>query len=270
MEFYYITNNNKIAELCDKNNVIPWIDLEVLGKEERQKGLDTVKSNHSISDIEIVKKVIKKMPLLVRINPINMNSENEINQVISAGADIIMLPFFCDSKEVEIFLKLVAGRCKTMLLFETKESIYNIDSILRLNGIDKVHIGLNDLHLSFGLNFMFELISNGTVDYVCKKFREYGFKQYGFGGIAKLGYGAIPAEYIISEHVRLQSSQVILSRSFCNLKKYESIEIFERDFITELEKIKMFYLAISLCNSSYVETNHIATKQLITSINNQN
>ncbi len=29
-----------------------WIDLETLGKEERQKGMNTVKSKHSIEDIK--------------------------------------------------------------------------------------------------------------------------------------------------------------------------------------------------------------------------
>ena len=115
MEFYYITNNIEIAKICDKNNVIPWIDLEKLGKEVRQKGMNTVKSNHSISDIKNIKKVLHSMPLLVRINPINKDSENEINQVINAGADIIMLPFFHNKNEVEKFIKFVAGRCKTML-----------------------------------------------------------------------------------------------------------------------------------------------------------
>ncbi|WP_300629110.1 aldolase/citrate lyase family protein [uncultured Thomasclavelia sp.] len=269
MEFYYITNNIEIAKICDKNNVIPWIDLEKLGKEVRQKGMNTVKSNHSISDIKNIKKVLHSMPLLVRINPINKDSENEINQVINAGADIIMLPFFHNKNEVEKFIKFVAGRCKTMLLFETKDSVHNIDSVLGINGIDKVHIGLNDLHLSYRLNFMFELISNGIIDYICEKFRQHGFKNYGFGGIAKLGHGNIPAEYIISEHVRLKSNQAILSRSFCNFKDYEFIEDFEKDFVTELEKIKLFYSAVSLCNKLYVETNHITTNNLINNINIQ-
>ena len=38
---------------CRKNGVDRiWIDLETLGKEERQKGMNTVKSKHSIEDIK--------------------------------------------------------------------------------------------------------------------------------------------------------------------------------------------------------------------------
>ncbi|MDE0564737.1 hypothetical protein [Exiguobacterium sp. B2(2022)] len=40
---------------------------------------------------------------------------------------------------------------------------------------------------------------------------------YGFGGIARIGEGRVPAERIIPEHVRLGSSCVILSRSFCHI-----------------------------------------------------
>lgn len=262
MEFYYITNDVQIAKICDENNIIPWVDLETLGKEERQSGMNTVKSNHSIEDIGVIKNILKYMPLLVRINPINSNSEIEINKVIEKGADIIMLPFFKSKNEVETFIKLVNKRCKTMLLFETKESVEQIDQILCLEGIDKVHIGLNDLSLSYKLNFMFELIANGTVDYICEKFKEHGL-SYGFGGVAKLGAGNIPAEYIILEHIRLNSSQVILSRSFCNYDNFDTIENFRKEFQENLYKLEQFYNGVLNCGDLYRKNNHIFMKNLV-------
>jgi hypothetical protein len=262
MEFYYITNDIQIAKICDENEIIPWIDLEALGKEERQKGMNTVKSNHNIQDIGIIKKVLNHMPLLVRINPINRNSENEINRVIEEGADIIMLPFFKSEEEVRVFLKLVNRRCKTMLLFETRESVEHIDQILCLDGIDKVHIGLNDLSLSYELNFMFELITNGTVDYICSKFNEYGLR-YGFGGVARLGAGNIPAEYVILEHVRLYSSQAILSRSFCNSENYDSIETFRHEFEDSLYQLRQFYNGVKNSGELYRNNNHLFMKKMI-------
>lgn len=68
MNYLYITNDVNIAKICDINGVIPWIDLEYLGKEERQKGMNTVKSNHSIEDIRKIKPYLKNSKLLVRIN----------------------------------------------------------------------------------------------------------------------------------------------------------------------------------------------------------
>ena len=43
-----------------------------------------------------------------------------------------------------------------------------IDEVLSNGGFDEIHIGLNDLHLSYGLTFMFELLSNGLVEMLCK------------------------------------------------------------------------------------------------------
>lgn len=254
MKYFYITNKPEIAKICDENGVIPWIDLEVLGKEERQKGMNTVKSNHSIEDVYTIKQVLKNMPLMVRVNPLNPNSENEINSIIEKGADIVMLPMFKNKTEVETFINHVNKRAKVMLLFETKESVDNIESILNVNGIDYVHIGLNDLHLLYGLSFMFELISNGTVEKICEIFEKHNL-EYGFGGIAKLGYGDIPAEFIISEHRRLCSKAVILSRSFCNYDLCTSLEEFENTFIKELKNIECFWKANKFFSKLYFEKN---------------
>jgi hypothetical protein len=65
---------------------------------------------------------------------------------------------------------------------------------------------------------MFELLANGTVEELTKKISMAGI-PYGFGGVARLGEGLIPAEKIIMEHYRLGSTRAILSRSFCDINK---------------------------------------------------
>ena len=215
----YITNNPEIAQIAENAGVDRiFIDLETVGKEERQHNMDTVKSFHSISDIGEVRAVLTKAELLVRINKIYPGSENEINEVIERGADVVMLPYFKTVEEVKNFLDIIAGRVKTTLLLETPEAVGLLDKILALDGIDEVHIGLNDLHLGYHRKFMFELLADGTVEKICKKAKERGLK-YGFGGIARIGYGALPAERIIREHYRMDSTMAILSRSFCNAEK---------------------------------------------------
>lgn len=62
---------------------------------------------------------------------------------------------------------------------------------------------------------MFELLTNGMVDQMAKKIKDKGI-PFGFGGIATLTGGAVPGSMILKEHVRLGSSMVIVSRSFCN------------------------------------------------------
>lgn len=216
---FYITNNLEVALIAEKAGVNRiWIDLETLGKEERQKGINSVKSHHTIHDIEVIAPKLKKAEMLVRVNPWNEGSKEEIDQVIKAGAQIVMLPMWKSVSDVKNFLSAVGGRAKTTLLLETKEAEECLDEVLELGGIDEIHIGLNDLHLSYGLTFMFELLTNGTVERIINKIKTKGI-PYGFGGISHLGDGTIPAEMIIMEHYRLGSTRAILSRGFCDQTK---------------------------------------------------
>lgn len=263
----YITNKVEVAEVAQKYGVDRiWIDLEVNGKEERQKDMDTVKSKHEIQDIGEIKPIIKSSELLVRVNPIYEKSKWEIDQVIEQGADIIMLPYFKTATEVEKFIEYVDGRCKTMLLVETPEAVQNIDSILNIDGIDEVHIGLNDLHLGYKKKFMFELLTDGTVEYLCNKFKEYGIKSYGFGGISRIGSGELPAEDILTEHYRLGSTIAILSRSFCNTAKITDINEIEELFKTGVSDIRKKEEEIELYSQEKFEENQKEVEKIIKKI----
>lgn len=240
LKVMYITNKPEVALIAQKYGVDRiWVDLEFLGKEERQHGLNTVKSQHTINDIKNIKPFLTTSEMLVRINHWYDGSINEIHEVVNAGADIIMLPYWKTVEEVKNFVKAVNGRCKTTLLLETKEAVECIDEVLKFGGFDEIHIGLNDLHLSYGLTFMFELLSNGTVEMLCEKFKSAGI-PYGFGGIAKLGDGLLPAEKIIMEHYRLGSSRAILSRTFCDNAKIDSIEEIDRVFCENMKTLRDF------------------------------
>ena len=179
---------------------------------------------------------IAKSELLVRCNPIYDGSKQEIEQIIAAGADIIMLPYFHTAEEAERFIETVNGRTKTVLLVETPEAVENIDDILALD-IDEAHIGLNDLSLGYHKKFMFELLCDGTVERLCFKFRQKGI-PYGFGGIASIGKGELPAELIIKEHYRLGSTRAILSRSFCDVCKASDLNTVKSVFTDGVEKIR--------------------------------
>lgn len=214
MEFIYITNDPELAQYAQDSGVDRiMIDLEYREKRERQGRLDTVISKHSLQDINRVRNVSHNSKLQVRVNPIHSGSEREINEVLSRGADIIMLPMFKTRQEVERFISIINGRVATSLLLETSQALVRIDDILRVDGIDEVHIGLNDLHLSMGLDFMFELLSGGIVEYLATKIKKKGIR-FGFGGISRLGRGVVDSRLVLSEHVRLGSQIVILSRDF--------------------------------------------------------
>ncbi len=243
LKLMYITNNVDIAKIAEKYGVDRvWIDLETLGKEERQKNMNTVKSHHKISDITKIKNVLSSTEVLVRINPMNKCSKDEIEKVIDAGADMIMLPMWKNQSEVYEFLSIVKNKregVKTTLLLETKEAVECVDEVLSMGGFDEIHIGLNDLHLSYKLTFMFELLSNGKVEMLCNKFRRAGI-EYGFGGIAKIGDGLLPAEKIIMEHYRLGSTRAILSRTFCDNAIVDSQDEIDRVFRVNMKKLREF------------------------------
>lgn len=238
LKLMYITNDEDIAAVAENAGVDRiFVDLEVIGKHERQGNMDTVQSKHSIEDIKKIKNVLKKSELLVRSNPVNDGTDKEIDSIIENGADIVMLPFFKTVSEVERFLNCVQSRAKTCLLFETPEAVENADKILGLSGIDEVFVGLNDLSLGYGKKFMFELLADGTVEKLCLKFRLKGI-PFGFGGIAAIGTGTLPAECILKEHYRLGSQSVILSRSFCNYEKIGDLEKIKNIFETGIADIR--------------------------------
>jgi 2-keto-3-deoxy-L-rhamnonate aldolase RhmA len=221
LKLMYITNDIKTAKIAENAGTDRiFIDMEYIGKAKRQGGMDTVQSHHTIQDIRNVRAVLSKAELLVRINPLHdgcneyASSEKEINDAIDAGADILMLPYFKTVDEVRRFIEYTDGRAKVFPLLETPEAADSIEEILELEGIDEIHIGINDLSLGYGKNFMFEMLADGTVERLCGKIKDVGI-PFGFGGIASPGKGLLPAEYIIGEHYRLGSTRVILSRSFC-------------------------------------------------------
>ncbi len=237
LNLMYITNKPAVADIAEQAGV-DWIflDMEFIGKDARQGGLDTVRNHHTVKDVANIKAAVKKAKVLVRVNPIHealpdyQSSKEEIDAVIKAGADILMLPFFKTVKEVKRFIDYVGGRAKTCLLLETAEAAVLIDEILELPGIDMIHIGLNDLHLELGMKFMFELLADGTVERLGNKIKAKGI-PFGFGGIARMDSGNLPGADVLKEHVRLGSSMVIVSRSFCNT-----------DVIADLKEVRTLFM----------------------------
>lgn len=268
----YITNNPKIATIAQSAGVDRvWVDMEYIGKEDRQAGLNTVKSFHTVEDVVKLRPIINKSKLMVRVNPIHnatkeyCSSFEEINNVISAGADVVMLPMFKTVGEVEKFVEYVDGRATVQLLVETKEASDSIEEILKVKGIDEIHIGLNDLHLAKKKKFMFELLADGTVENLANSIKSKGIK-YGFGGIARVGYGTLPAEYIMAEHYRLGSTAAILSRGFCNANMVENPEEVKDIFIEGIKNIRKKEEEIKLFTKEQFELNKQIVKSKVLEI----
>ncbi|RHE74631.1 aldolase [Mediterraneibacter gnavus] len=270
LKLMYITNSPEVAQIAEAAGVDRiFVDMEYIGKSDRQGGMDTVQSHHTVDDIKKIADVIETAELLVRINPIHeateeyISSKQEIDQAIANGAEILMLPYFKTVEEVRTFVKLVDGRAKTLPLVETPEAVKVIDKILELD-ISEIFVGLNDLSLGYGKKFMFELLSDGTVEDICYKFKKKGI-PYGFGGIAKLGTGLLPAEKILIEHYRLGSTCVILSRSFCDANKIKDVEKIKEVLVNGVSNLRKYEKSV-VVHSDFFRKNVIEVKQGVEAI----
>lgn len=233
INLFYITNNIVEAKIVDSLD-IDWIfiDLETIGKKDRQIGRDTVLSNHSMTDISRIKNIIHNTKILVRCNPIGKWSKNELDAIncLDAEIDMVMLPFFKTRDEVKIFIDLLdTSKIKPALLVETLDAIANLEDILKLYPFEYVHIGLNDLNIERGTVSMFEPFIDGLMSKVTSILRNNN-QNFGIGGIGKIGSNIFPTpECLINEHLRLKSNGVILSRSFKGTFIEEQKNIFKME-----------------------------------------
>ena len=242
MDLIFITDDPTRARIAQAAGVDRlMVDLEILGKEARQGHLNTVISRHEPGDISALRTVLDRAELMVRVNPLHEGTQAEIDDAITRGADRLMLPMFTTAGEVARFLSLTAGRVRTSLLLETPAALARLGEILDVPGVEEVHIGLNDLHLGLGLDFMFELLSGGLVAHCADILRARGIK-FGFGGVARLDTGMLPANLILAEHHRLGSTQAILSRDFWTIFEEARDEADATARLgTEIGKIRAFW-----------------------------
>ena len=240
IHYMMITSSPEVAAFIEQHGVARiFMDQEVLGKAERQGHLDTHKAAHSLEEIAAVAGVLKQAELMVRVNPLNPHSHEEIQAALDHGAQRLMLPMFTSRADVELFLALVDGRVPVTFLVETPQSLVRMPDWLPLlkRGRDEVHIGLNDLSLGMGLNFLFEPMAGRLLDPAAERFNAAGVR-WGVGGIARIGQGELPAETVLGEHVRLGSRWVILSRAF-HQGASSSAELLQNlDFPAEIAKLR--------------------------------
>ncbi|MDP2264415.1 MAG: aldolase/citrate lyase family protein [Hydrogenophaga sp.] len=214
LDLIQITHDPEMARRCDRMpGMRLFVDLERDGKAERQAGRNTFISTHTLEDVGRVRSVLQRARLMVRVNPLNPGTASEVDAVLAQGADWLMLPMFTRTDEVRDFCALVNGRARVTVLLETADAYETLPMWMGTPGLHEVFVGLNDLHLSLGLRFMFEPLALGLLDGASRLVRAQGLR-FGFGGIARLDEGLLPGRDVLAEHLRLGSQAVILSRTF--------------------------------------------------------
>jgi len=193
------------------------VDLEYLGKTERQLSPDARFSRHNWDDLSRISKCLNLADLFVRINPIHAGTEAEIETALELGANVLMLPNFRSADEAATFVRAVRGRARVSILVEMAPAVVRIREILDVPGIDEVMIGLNDLHLQCGVANHFEVLASPLVDMLATEVLRKGL-PLSIGGVGRVGdrVQPIPTDLVYAQYPRLGATGAWLARSFAN------------------------------------------------------
>jgi hypothetical protein len=191
------------------------VDLEQLGKRERQRGLGTWISPHRRESLAELRAALEHAQLFARVDPLNPGSSEQVEDLLEHGVEVLMLPMFHTAEEVSSFLDIVAGRARTVLLVETRAACEQIEEILALVNDDELHLGINDLALSLGSRSRFDVLSSAEVERVASCARERCVRL-GIGGVGRLddAHQPIEPDLLYAEYVRLGASASLISRAF--------------------------------------------------------
>jgi len=239
-----------------------FVDLEHIGKEARQGHMPSWKSRQAMPDVSLIRVAVPDARLLVRVNPPGDHTRAEVDEVITRGADAVMLPMFRSRDELLRFVDVVAGRAECLPLFETAAAVDLIPQIAGEGWLTGLHIGLNDLHLDLGSRFLFEPLADGALEHPCAVLHRKGV-PFGIGGIARAGEGIIPPELLLGEHVRLGSDMAILSQTFHrNAGSAEELED-GFDFGAEVARLRSIYAGFSDASAEKLELNRTLVAQRV-------
>ena len=210
------TNRPGLAAAADAagvDNVGP--DLELLGKHERQGGMNRWISDHQEGDLPAVFRALVCARPFVRCNPPHGGLAVEIERLIGLGARVVMLPHFHTVAHAQAFVRAVAGRARTVLLVETVAAVRVVGELCRIPGLDEIHFGLNDLALDLGSGDQFTALCSTLLEDACATVSAHGL-PFAVGGIGRAGDVRlpVPSELVYAQYPRLGASGALLSRVF--------------------------------------------------------
>jgi hypothetical protein len=211
-----ITNDPVLAAQADAAGVDRvGVDLERMGKAERQAGEDTRLSEHSLDDLAVMARTLASAVLFVRLNPLSPGTPLEIEAALGRGARVVMLPFFRTADEIDKFVRFVDGRAHIVILVETAPAVLRIREVVAVPGIGEVMLGLNDLRLQLGVQSHFEILASPLVDMLAAEVRRAGL-PLAVGGVARADDRSlpIPPDMVYAQFPRLGATGAWLSRSF--------------------------------------------------------
>lgn len=194
---------------------IDWIfiDIETRGKAARQPTTSFI-SDHKIRDVETIKAACPDARIVLRMNPLYDGTMGEVDDAINFGADALMLPMFSSVEELKQVHDLIKGRVQFWPLVETPGACQVMtEADIGSLDLERVHFGLNDLHLALNYRFMFSPLTDSRVTDALYSVKASGI-PFGLGGVSKLNQGALVGSDVLHLNFLLGSSAVILSQEF--------------------------------------------------------
>ena len=213
--FTLLTNDPELATAADQAGIDRiGLDLEVLKKQERQRGSETWISSHKLTDCERIYPCIARGARFARTNPFHDGTVDEVEALLSAGADVLMLPYFHTLDEVESFSAAVRDRAVTVALVETRASLEFVEQIIVDELVTEIHFGLTDLGLQMGKGHP-ELLDDVDVLRAIARVRATG-TPFGIAGLARPGTPSLPYDpgAFAQRISKLGASRALISRSF--------------------------------------------------------
>lgn len=263
LRFLYITGDVEAAELAigyGADQIM--VDLERLGKATRQAGRNTWISDHTLETVRDIVTAVGQEHVIVRANPLNVDSRAEISGILDAGATHLMQPMFDSLRDVTEFASLLPLDVSLLPLAETAAAVEAVADLATVPQVSDIHIGLNDLQISMGSAFMFEPLVSGQLEAIAN--RCHGARLgFGFGGIARVAEGVVPPEFLLAWHVRLRSRRVILSRTFRSGDGTDDRKTRQRTFREAVLKIRDRESELRSMEDAQLTAVCVKTQQLI-------
>jgi hypothetical protein len=231
------------------------VDLETIGKNERQLGRNAVINHHDVSDVLKIKNLNLNSKLICRVNPFYEGSFNEISLAINNGADYIMIPMIENISAYKKILDMISGRCKVIPLIETPYSLMKVAEIIDYFPIDQIHFGLNDLRIGFKMHNLFEILFSNFFQNVIDEVKNK-VQTIGIGGIGSPLYQQqVYPELVIKQIKCIGGNSIIMSRSFFQegyIKKdiLEALIILDQALDANISDTELSLLKVQINNLS--------------------
>jgi hypothetical protein len=135
--------------------------------------------------------------------------------VLARGVKVVMLPMVKEAEEAARFAALVGGRATLVLLVEHVDALARLAEMVQVEGVDEVHMGLNDLALSLGLPNRWLVLAGELAAEAGAVVQAAGLR-FGLGGIGRAGDEGlpVPANLVYAEYARTGATAALVSRSF--------------------------------------------------------